>query len=494
MLQQALGLHKSEQYCSHMYETLELLVDGEWRQGSDSITEDVISPATEKVLGQLPHASPADLDRALDAADRAFKSWRRVNPHERARLLKRVAVLIRENAEHIARVMTLEQGKPLAEARAEVEVTAESHEWAAEECKRTYGRVVPSRYDGTKMLVEYEPVGPVAAFSPWNFPALMPMRKVATAVAAGCSVIVKPAEETPGTAIAISRLYAQAGAPPGLVNVVFGVPAEVSRHLIASPVIKKITFTGSIPVGKQLMRLAADGIKKITLELGGHAPVVVFDDVDVGKVAEIAAAGKHRNAGQVCISPTRFYVHKSIHGRFVESFTEVFRNLPVGDGLDESVKMGPMANPRRVDAMEDFVSDAKVHGARVQCGGERIGNQGFFFQPTVLTEVPDDARIMREEPFGPVAPIVPFSDYDEVVARANSLPYGLAAYAFTASENRARGLAEDLEAGMVGINSLTVASPETPFGGVKESGIGREAGIEGILEHMEMKTVSLTGA
>ena len=477
-----------------MYETLELLVDGEWRQGSDGITEDVINPATEKVLGQLPHASLADLDQALDAAERAFKSWRKVNPHERAKLLKRVAALIRENAEHIATVMTLEQGKTLAESRAEVEITAESHEWAAEECKRTYGRVVPSRYDGTKMLVEYEPVGPVAAFSPWNFPALMPMRKVATAVAAGCSVIVKPAEETPGTALAMARLYAEAGAPPGLVNVVFGVPAEVSKHLIASPVIRKISFTGSIPVGKQLMRLAADGMKKITLELGGHAPVVVFDDVDVIKVAKIAAAGKHRNSGQVCISPTRFYVHESIHRRFVETFADVFKNLLVGDGLDENVKMGPMANPRRVDAMEGFVSDARAHGATVQCGGERIGNQGFFFQPSVLTEVPDNARIMTEEPFGPVAPIVSFSDYDEVIERANSLPFGLAAYAFTASEGRALGLAADLQAGMVAINSLLVASPETPFGGVKESGIGREAGIEGILEHMEMKTVSLTGA
>ncbi len=477
-----------------MYEKLELLVDGDWRQGSDGITEDVINPATEKVLGQLPHASSSDLDQALFAADRAFKSWRKANPHQRAKLLKRVAALIRENAEHIARVMTLEQGKTLAEARTEVEITAESHEWAAEECKRTYGRVVPSRYDGTKMLVEYEPVGPVAAFSPWNFPALMPMRKVATAIAAGCSVIVKPAEETPGTAIAIARLYAEAGAPPGLVNVVFGVPADVSSHLIASPIIRKISFTGSTPVGKQLMRLAAEGMKKITLELGGHAPVVVFDDVDVTKVAKIAAAGKHRNAGQVCISPTRFYVHESIHGRFVDTFTEVFRDLPVGDGLDESVKMGPMANPRRVDAMEGFVGDAKARGATVQCGGERIGNQGFFFQPTVLTEVPDDARIMTEEPFGPLAPIVSFRDYDEVMERANSLPFGLAAYAFTASEGRARSLATDLEAGMVGVNSLMVASPETPFGGVKESGIGREAGIEGILEHMEIKTVSLTGA
>lgn len=477
-----------------MYEDLELLIDGTWRPGSEGKFEEVLNPATEKVLGRLPHASAADLDQALEASDRAFKSWRRVNPHERAKVLKKVGALIRENLEHIATVMTLEQGKTLPEARIEVELTAESHDWAAEECKRTYGRIVPSRYDGTRLLVEYEPLGPVAAFSPWNFPALMPMRKVATAVAAGCSVIVKPAEETPGTAVAIARMYERAGAPAGLVNVVFGVPAEVSTHLINSPVIRKVTFTGSTPVGKQLMRLAAEGMKKITMELGGHAPVVVFDDVDVEKVAKAAAAGKQRNAGQVCISPTRFYVQESVHEQFVDVFTGVFKDLHVGDGMDDATQMGPLANPRRVDAMEEFVADAKNRGASVRCGGDRIGNQGFFFEPTVLTDVPDDAKIMREEPFGPLAPIVPFRDYDEVVERANSLPFGLAAYAFTASESRGQRLAADLESGMVGINSLIVASPETPFGGVKESGIGREAGTEGIREHMEIKTVSLTAA
>ncbi|MGI9301693.1 MAG: NAD-dependent succinate-semialdehyde dehydrogenase [Gammaproteobacteria bacterium] len=477
-----------------MYENLELMIGGKWRQGGDGKAEEVLNPATEKVLGKLPHASKADLDEALDAATNAFTEWRRSNPYTRATLLKRVGELIRDNADRIATIMTLEQGKPLPESKIEVSITAESHEWAAEECKRTYGRIVPSRYDGTRMLVDYEPIGPVAAFSPWNFPALMPMRKVATAVAAGCSVIVKPAEETPGTAIAIARLYEQAGAPPGLVNVVFGVPSDVSTHLIASPDIRKISFTGSIPVGKHLMKLAAEGMKKVTMELGGHSPVVIFDDVDVEKVAKMTASSKYRNAGQVCISPTRFYVHESIHKDFTGAFTDVFKSVKVGDGLDDAVNMGPMANPRRVDAMEDFVADARSHGAKVECGGSRIGNQGFFFEPTVLTDVPDDARIMQVEPFGPVTPIVPFRDYDEVVTRANSLPYGLAAYAFTGSTGRAQELSQDLEAGMVALNSLNIASPETPFGGVKESGIGREAGIEGILEHMSMKTISLTAA
>jgi succinate-semialdehyde dehydrogenase/glutarate-semialdehyde dehydrogenase len=476
-----------------MYTKLELWIDGQWRQGSEGRTEPVLNPANESVLAELPHASEADLDEALAAADRAFGEWSRVNPYKRAALLHRVANLIRENQEHLAQVMTLEQGKPIAESRIEVAITADSHDWAAEECVRTYGRVVPSRFDGTRMLVEYEPVGPVLALSPWNFPALMPMRKIATAVAAGCSVICKPAEETPGTAVAMSRLYDEAGAPKGLVQLVFGVPSEVSTKLIRSKVIRKVSFTGSIPVGKHLMGLAAEGMKKITMELGGHSPVVVFDDVDVDKVAAVAAGGKHRNAGQVCVSPTRFYVHENIHGKFVDRFTDIFAKLPVGDGMDEGNKMGPMANPRRIDAMEAFVADAKEHGATVKTGGERVGNQGFYFQPTVLTDVPDDARIMTEEPFGPVAPIVTFKDYDEVIERANGLEYGLAAYCFTGNSSRAQTLSRDLEAGMVAVNSLLVASPETPFGGIKESGIGREAGVEGILEHMNMKTVSLTG-
>ena len=477
-----------------MYEDLALYIDGEWCQGSTGDSEDVINPATEKVLGVLPHASPADLDRALDAADRGFRTWRAVKPLERAGILKRVGELIRARADHIARIMTLEQGKPLPESLAEVQITADSYEWAAEECKRTYGRIIPSRFDGTRMMAVYQPIGPVAAFSPWNFPALMPGRKVATALAAGCSVIVKPAEETPGTAIAIVRLCEEAGVPKGVVNVVFGVPAHVSEHLIRSPVIRKISFTGSIPVGKHLAKMAAEGMKKVTMELGGHSPVVVFDDVDVETVARVTAAAKYRNAGQVCISPSRFYVHDSVHDGFVEKFVEISRSLKLGDGLDDATRMGPMANPRRIDAMEDFVADARDHGAKVRCGGARQGNQGFFFEPTVLTDVPDDAKVMQLETFGPLAPIVRFESFDEVVERANSLPYGLAAYAFTKSSHRAMDIADALEAGMVAVYSMIVASPETPFGGVKESGVGHEAGIEGVLEHMVIKMISQTGA
>ncbi len=476
-----------------MYEKLELLIDGQWRQGSEGTTEPVYNPADGSVLAELPHASVVDLDEALAASDKAFKSWRKVNPYQRSALLKKAAVLIRENLEHIATVMTLEQGKTLAESRIEVAVTADSTDWAAEECVRTYGRIVPSRYPGVKMLVDYQPIGPVAAFAPWNFPALMPIRKAVTAIAAGCSVIVKPAEETPGTAIALARMFEQAGCPQGLLQIVFGVPAEVSNKLIRSPIIRKVSFTGSIPVGKLLAATAAEGLKKITLELGGHSPVVIFDDADVEHVATLAAAGKQRNAGQVCISPTRFYVQENIHDAFVDRFTDILQNLKVGDGLDPETQMGPMANPRRVEAMDDFITDAKQHGATVRTGGERIGNQGFYYQPTVITDVPDDSKIMTEEPFGPVAPVVRFKSYDEVVERANSLNFGLAAYAFTTDGARANQLSQDIEAGMVAINSFSIASPETPFGGIKESGIGREAGMEGILEHMEMKTISMMG-
>ena len=475
------------------YEQLSLYIDGEWCQGSEGADEEVLNPATGKSIGRLPHASQADLDRALAAAERAFRAWRRVAPAERWKCLRRCADLIRDNAEHIARVMTIEQGKTLPESRIEVAITADSYDWSGEEAKRTYGRVIPSRFGDTRVFTEYEPIGPVAAFSPWNFPALMPARKIAHALAAGCSVVCKPAEETPGTAIAIVRVLEQAGLPRGLVNLVFGKPAEISSYLIPHPVIRKISFTGSVPVGKQLAELAGRHMKKITVELGGHSPVVIFPDVDVEKMAKLAATGKFRNAGQVCISPTRFYVHESIHDRFVDGFAAAAKALRVGDGLEEDTQMGPLANPRRVDAMEELVADARARGAVVHAGGSRIGNQGFFFEPTVLAEVPEEAMIMNAEPFGPVAPVARFAEFDEVVERANRLPFGLAAYAFTADSGRAADLSRSLEAGMVAVNSFNIAGPELPFGGVKDSGLGREAGIEGILEHMVLKTVTMAG-
>ena len=476
-----------------MYPNLSLYIDGEWTQGSSGRTEPVINPATEEVLAELPHASRADLDAALDAAQRGFKLWSTKLPLERARILKKIADLLRERSDDLGRVMTLEQGKTLAEAKMEVMMCAETFEWMAEEGKRVYGRIVPSRFGhNNRLMVVYEPAGPVAAFTPWNFPMLMPARKLAAALAAGCSAIIKPSEETPGCTIALAQVCADAGLPAGVLNVVFGVPAEVSEYVIPHPAVRKVTFTGSIPVGKHLAALAAREMKKFTMELGGHAPVVIFDDVDVDKVAKMAAAGKFRNAGQVCVSPTRFYVHESIHDRFVQTFTDISKSLKIGNGLDESTQMGPLANPRRLDAMDDFVGDARERGATIQTGGNRIGNQGFFFEPTVISELDDDAKIMNQEPFGPLAPVARFSTLDEVIERANRLPVGLAAYAFTGSNKRAMALSEGLEAGMVGVNSFNIAAPEAPFGGVKDSGMGREAGSEGLLEHFHVKMVSLT--
>ncbi|MEE8560089.1 MAG: NAD-dependent succinate-semialdehyde dehydrogenase [Alphaproteobacteria bacterium] len=477
-----------------MYEELSLYIDGEWCQGSAGESQEVINPATEKVLGVLPHASSEDLDRALAAAERGFKEWSAASAARRAKVLKRAAELMLERTDHIAATMTLEEGKSLTETRSEVRFSAGIFEWYAEEAKRAYGRIIPSRLPGVRQMVIQEPIGPAAAFTPWNFPALTPARKIAGALAAGCSCIIKASTETPGTCVAMARALADAGLPAGVLNLVFGVPSKVSEHLIASPVIRKISFTGSIPVGKLLTKLAAEGMKRCTMELGGHAPVVVFDDADVEKAAEMAAAGKFLNAGQVCIAPTRMFVHEAIHDRFAERFTEVAKNLKVGDGMEEGTQMGPVANPGQIATMEEFVADARAHGARVAAGGSRIGNQGYFWAPTVLTDVPDDAMVMVKEPFGPIAPIVRFSTFDEVVERANRLPYALAAYAFTRSAKTAMAISDALESGMVAVNHLNITFPETPFGGVKESGYGVEGGIEGLEAYMQVKFITQMGA
>ena len=473
-----------------MYANLEMLIDGKWTLGGAGKTEAVINPANEAPLAELPHASRADLDAALAAAERGFRVWKAMPPIERCRILREGARLMRTRIDTIATVLTQEQGKILAEAKAEVASAIEILEWYAEEGRRAYGRVIPGRVAGVRQLVLKEPVGVVAAFTPWNFPAVTPMRKIAGALGAGCSIILKPSEETPGTSIAMARCLQEAGLPPGVLNLVFGVPSEVSTYLISSPIVRKISFTGSTAVGKQLMKLAADGMKRTTMELGGHAPVIVFDDVDVDAVAKLTAGGKFRNAGQVCISPTRFFVHESKYKRFVEAFTAIASGLKLGDGLDPTSQMGPMANNRRLEAMAMFVADAKDKGAKINTGGERSGNRGYFYKPTVLSDVPDNARMMTEEPFGAVAPIVPFKSFDEVVERANGVAYGLAAYAFTASEKTASAITDALQWGMVGVNSLAVSTPETPFGGVKDSGHGQEGGIEGLDAYLNVKFVS----
>jgi succinate-semialdehyde dehydrogenase/glutarate-semialdehyde dehydrogenase len=469
---------------------LQLFIDGEWLSGDGRSTQPVVNPATEEVIGELPHASVADLDRALAAAERGFAVWRATAPHERGKILKRAADLLRERQTDIARNATIESGKPIVETRIEVGMAADTLEWYAEEGRRAYGRVLPQRAPGMRLTVLKEPIGPVAAFAPWNFPLGNPARKLGAALGAGCSVIMKPAEETPASGLAVARALADAGLPSGVLAIVFGIPADVSSHLLASPVIRKISFTGSTQVGKHLVRLAAEGMKRTTMELGGHAPVIVFDDVDVDPVLDLSVAAKFRNAGQVCVSPTRFYVHERIYESFVAGFAERAAALPVGDGLIETNRMGPLVHARRLSAIEGFIDDARKHGATVRTGGARLRSPGYFWAPTVLSDVPDTARIMNEEPFGPVAIINPFRDYESVIRQANRLPYGLAAFAFTRSSRNVNLVGEQLEAGMVGINSYLISVPESPFGGMKESGHGSEMGVEGLDACLVTKFVS----
>ena len=473
-----------------MYTQLALFIDGQWLDGTSRQSEDVLNPATGKALGPLPHATKADLDRAIDAAKKGLVVWRNTSAYDRSRVMRKAADLVRERYDHIAKVMTQEEGKPYPESRAEVIGSAEIIEWFAEEGRRAYGRVVPGRQKGVRQLVVQEPVGVVAAFTPWNFPTLTPVRKIAASLAAGCSIVLKAAEETPGACVELVKCFADAGLPAGVINLVFGRPADVSEHLLASPDVKKISFTGSVPVGKHLAALAAKTMKRTTMELGGHSPVVVFGDTDPEKVADTIAAFKYRNAGQVCISPTRFYVQEPVYNKFLARFTEYAKGIKLGDGLERGVTMGPLANPRRLDAMEAIVQDSEKRGGKIVIGGKRHGNQGFFFEPTVITDLPDDSKLMTEEPFGPIAPIVPFKTFDEVVERANSLPFGLASYAFTNSASNAAAIGEALQSGMVGVNSVAISTPETPFGGIKESGYGSEGGIEGLEAYTTVKFIS----
>lgn len=461
-----------------MYPPLSLYIDGQFIHGDGRREQEVFNPSSGEVIGKLPHATPADLDRALAAAARAFESWKKTSPLERSKVLRKVAELARERAPDIGRGMTMDQGKPLAESTGEVIFCADHAEWHAEECRRIYGRVIPSRLDGVRQLVLREPVGVCAAFSPWNFPFNQAIRKIAAAVGAGCTIILKGPEDAPSAVVALARLFHDAGLPPGVLNLVWGVPAEVSEHLIKSPIVRKISFTGSVAVGKQLAAMAASLMKRSTMELGGHAPVIVCDDADIDAAVKQLVPFKFRNAGQVCISPTRFYVQEGAYERFVAEFVTRTKALKVGDGLLPDTRMGPLAQSRRVDALARFIDDAQSRGATVLTGGAPIPGAGSFFAPTVITDLPEDARLMLEEPFGPVAGIVRFKSLDEALKRANGLSFGLAAYAFTGSSKSAQAITNGLEAGMVSINHLGLALAETPFGGIKDSGIGSEGGSE----------------
>lgn len=470
------------------YPTLHMIIDGEAVSGGSRRTQTIVNPATGESLGELPLADISDLDRALETAQRGFIRWRDSTAQERAAVLSGAARLLMERQETLARIATMEQGKTLAETRIEVMMVAGLFNFYAGEVSRLYGRALV-RPAGMRSTVTYEPVGPVAAFSPWNFPLGNPGRKLGAPIAAGCSVIMKSAEETPASALGILQCLLDAGLPKEVAQAVFGVPDEVSRYLLASPIIRKLSFTGSTVVGKHLAKLAADDLKRTTMELGGHGPVLVFDDVDVDHVLNTMVPHKYRNAGQVCVSPTRFIVQENVYERFRDGFATRAKALKVGNGLEDGVQMGPMANPRRPDAMERMIGDAVAKGAKLNAGGERLGNQGYFYAPSVLSEVPLEAEIMNEEPFGPIALINPFSKVDDMIAEANRLPYGLAAYSWTNDVKLQRRISREVETGMLGINSVAIGGADSPFGGVKWSGHGHEDGPEGLHACLVTKVV-----
>ncbi|UDJ80276.1 NAD-dependent succinate-semialdehyde dehydrogenase [Kosakonia oryzae] len=475
---------------TQQYDSLYLFINGQWLAAGDRDTSAVINPANGTTLGRLPLATDADLEQALITAGESFHVWRNTVPDERARIMKKAAALMRERGEHIATLMTLEEGKPLSESRDEVQRAADYFEWFAEEARRIDGRVVPANRPGVQQLVKRQAIGPVAAFTPWNFPAITPARKLSAALAAGCSVILKPGEESPATALALARCLDDAGLPKGVLQIVFGVPDKVSAKLIASPVIRKVAFTGSVPVGRLLSERAAAGVKPISLELGGHGPVLVFEDADIEEAATNGAANRFRGTGQICISSTRFLVQRNAYERFVQRFVEATENLVIGDGMEPGTQVGPLANERQLEKMAALVEDAVAQGATVLTGGKRINRPGFFFEPTVLANVPMSARIMHEEPFGPIAIMRPFDTIKDGLEEANRLPYALSAYAFTSSARTALDVGDGLEAGMIGINQYRIIATELPFGGMKESGHGSEGGREGIAPYLTNKFIS----
>jgi len=469
------------------YPDTELFIGGAWRTTSDDLP--VINPANEQIIGRVACADKTDLDDALDAAEKGFSVWRQTAPKDRAEVLRNAAAIMRERQDQIAHDITVEHGKPYQQARLEVVRGCEFFEWDAGEAVRAYGRVIPSGL-GINYLVYQQPIGPVAAFSPWNFPMSQPARKIGSALAAGCSIIIKAAEETPAGAMHIARAFQDAGLPAGVLNLVFGRPAEISEYLLPQEMIRLVAFTGSTVVGRHLSMLAAQHMTPVLMELGGHAPVIVCEDTDVKAAARSSAVRKMRNAGQVCTSPNRFFVHHTIYEEFLDTFIDRAAATVVGDGLAPATEMGPLANHRRLEAMAELVADARESGAVVATGGKRIGSRGYFFEPTVLADVPRSARVMQEEPFGPLAIVNRVDSLDEAIECANSVPFGLAAYGFTNRADYADQMTQQVEAGNLSINTLEASVPETPFGGVKFSGYGREGGVEGLHNYMTVKNIS----
>lgn len=472
------------------YPSTQLFINGEWRGGAEGKTLAVVDPARGETIGTVAHATKPDLDAALYAVDRGFAVWSAMSAFERSKIMRKAAQLLRERCDRTAMIMTREQGKPLEESRTEVLGGADTIDWFAEEARRTYGQIVPARTAGVMQMVVKLPVGPVAAFTPWNFPINQIVRKLSAALGAGCSIIVKGPEETPGSPAELIRAFADAGVPAGVVNLVYGNPAEISEYLIPHPVIRKISFTGSTPVGKHLAALAGQHMKLATMELGGHAPAIVFEDADLDQAVRVLAAAKFRNAGQVCVAPTRFLVQEAVYGKVLDAFTQAAKAIKVGNGMEAGSLMGPLANERRIPAIEAMIQDALDKGADLKTGGQRIGNKGYFFEPTVLAGVPTSARIMNEEPFGPVASFMPFSTLEDAISESNRLPFGLASFAFTGSATTAQQIGMRVEAGMTTINYNGLALPEVPFGGQKDSGYGTEGGSEAIQMYLTSKYIA----
>ena len=471
-----------------------LHIDGKWRPARSGKSTPVVDPATEEAIGTVAWAEVADLDEALEAAQKGFEIWRRTSSFDRGKIMRAAAALLRQRADDIAWLMTREQGKPLGQSKGEILSAADIIDWFAEEGRRAYGQIIPPRAPNVTQMTVKVPVGPVAAFTPWNFPINQVVRKLSAALTTGCSIIVKAPEETPASPAELIRCFVDAGVPDGVVNLIYGVPAQISQYLISHPVIRKMSFTGSTPVGKSLASLAGLHMKRATMELGGHAPVIVTEDADVDEAVAVMAGSKYRNAGQVCVSPTRFLVQERVADRFIDGFTAASQAIKVGNGLDAATDMGPLANERRIPAIERLIVDAVEQGGRLTTGGHRIGNRGYFFEPTVLADVPRSAAIMNDEPFGPVAIINRYSDLDEAIDEANRLPFGLAAYAFTGSQKQSDRIAAEIESGMISINHLGLALPEVPFGGIKDSGYGTEGGSEAIDAYLETRFVTRKSA
>jgi len=473
------------------YPDTKLLIDGEWRGGTGGQSIPVLDPATGEVIGNVAHATKADLDAALASVEAGFRIWSATSAFDRSKLMRKAADLLRERKDRIAWLMTREQGKPLAEAGGEIMAAADVIDWFAEEARRSYGQVIPARMPGVTQMTINLPVGPVAAFTPWNFPVNQIVRKLSAALATGCSIIVKAPEETPASPAELIRVFVDAGIPKGVVNLIYGVPSEISEYLIPHPVIQKISFTGSTPIGKHLAALAGLHMKRATMELGGHAPAIVLDDADIDAAVKVMAMSKFRNAGQVCVSPTRFIVQNGVFDQFLGGFVAAAQAIKVGNGLDPETQMGPLANERRIPALEALIADAVDRGAELKTGGRRIGNKGNFFEPTVLANVPLDARVMNEEPFGPLAIINPVATLDDAITEANRLPFGLASFAFAGSSRSVTELSTRIEAGMTSINHNGLALPEVPFGGIKDSGYGTEGGSEATKAYLITKFVSI---